>query len=240
MNTVQIQHGKTRMIAHRGVSGLEKENTMSAFVAAGNRSYWGVETDVYRTLDGKMILIHDNTLKRLAGLENIQVEQTDFDTLRSIELLDCEGNHGRADLRMPSLKEYIRVCKKYGKVCVLELKSSFTEKEIGKIIGEFREEDYLDQAVFIAFDSANLLHVRRLCPSQPVQQLSWKLDEELFALLREQQFDLDIDYRSLTEDWMYRLKDCGIEVNCWTVNDPAVAEQLISWGVDYLTSNILE
>ncbi len=240
MNTIQIQHGKTRMVAHRGVSGLEKENTMTAFVAAGSRSYWGVETDVHRTSDGKMILIHDNNLKRLAGLEDIRVEQTDFDTLRSIELLDREGHHGRADLRMPSLKEYIRVCKKYEKVCILELKNPFTEEDVGKIIGEFRDEDYLDQAVFIAFDSINLIHVRRLCPGQPVQQLSSKLDDELFALLREHRFDLDIDYHALTEDWMRRLKECGIQVNCWTVDDPAVAEQLISWGVDYLTSNILE
>ena len=36
---------KPLMIAHRGVSGLELENTCAAFVAAGNRSYFGIETD---------------------------------------------------------------------------------------------------------------------------------------------------------------------------------------------------
>ena len=59
MDTIRIEKGSTRMVAHRGVSGLEKENTMAAFVAAGNRSYWGVETDVHRTSDGKMVVIHD-------------------------------------------------------------------------------------------------------------------------------------------------------------------------------------
>lgn len=32
----------------------------------------------------------------------------------------------------------------------------------------------------------------------------------------------------------------GVEVNCWTVDDPADAQRLAEWGVDYITSNILE
>ena len=49
MNTIKINKGTTLMVAHRGVSGLERENTAAAFVAAGNRSYYGVETDIHRT-----------------------------------------------------------------------------------------------------------------------------------------------------------------------------------------------
>ena len=73
------------MIAHRGVSGLEKENTCSAFVAAGNRSYYGIETDVHLTADGRFIICHDNDLKRVAG-EDVTIENTTFDELRKIVL----------------------------------------------------------------------------------------------------------------------------------------------------------
>ena len=38
MDTVKIDAKSTKMIAHRGVSGIERENTAAAFVAAGNRS----------------------------------------------------------------------------------------------------------------------------------------------------------------------------------------------------------
>ena len=38
------------MVAHRGVSGLERENTCPAFVAAGVKSYWGIETDIHYSL----------------------------------------------------------------------------------------------------------------------------------------------------------------------------------------------
>ena len=42
MDTVKIERGTCRMIAHRGASALEAENTVAAFVAAANRSYWGL------------------------------------------------------------------------------------------------------------------------------------------------------------------------------------------------------
>ena len=41
-----------KFIAHRGYSKLELENTKEAFLAAANRSYFGIETDVVKTKDG--------------------------------------------------------------------------------------------------------------------------------------------------------------------------------------------
>ena len=77
-DTIKFENkGEIKMIAHRGVSGLERENTAAAFVAAGNRSYWGIETDVHKTLDGKYVIFHDNTTLRLAD-EDLEIERTSF------------------------------------------------------------------------------------------------------------------------------------------------------------------
>lgn len=239
MNTISVAHGNTLMVAHRGVSGLEKENTLSAFIAAGNRSYWGIETDVHHTADGQIIVIHDSNTERLTGVGMI-VEETDYESLRKLKLLDMEGNPGRMDLHMPSLTEYISTCKKYEKNCVLELKKQFADADICKVIDEIRAQDYLDHVVFIAFARENLLLLRKYLPTQPVQQLSSTMTEELFDFIRENRFDLDLDYHALTEEWVGRLHDAGIKINCWTVDHPEDAQRLISWGVDYITSNILE
>ena len=88
MNTIKIDSGKVLMVAHRGVSGIEKENTCSAFVAAGNRSYFGIETDVHRTRDGKFVCIHDDTTGRVA-IDNLKVEASTIDTLRSTASLSA-------------------------------------------------------------------------------------------------------------------------------------------------------
>ena len=126
MNTIKIEHEGVKMVAHRGLSGLEKENTCAAFVAAGNRSHFGIETDVHPTLDGKIVCIHDGNTKRVAQ-DNVEVESTTFDTLRSIVLNDIDGKKGRADLRIPTLQEYVQICKKYGKVGVCEIKGMFSQ-----------------------------------------------------------------------------------------------------------------
>ena len=75
MDTLHLQTPKPRMIAHRGLSGIELENTCSAFVAAGNRSYFGIETDVHVTADGQFIIIHDDSTKRV-GLDDLTVENS--------------------------------------------------------------------------------------------------------------------------------------------------------------------
>ena len=75
MDTIKIETNGVKMIAHRGLSGIERENTCPAFVAAGNRSYYGVETDVHVTKDGKFVIIHDETTERITlGKYDINVE----------------------------------------------------------------------------------------------------------------------------------------------------------------------
>ena len=55
----------TKMIAHRGLSGMETENTSAAFEAACECSYYGIETDVHVTKDGKYIYKWFHVIKRL-------------------------------------------------------------------------------------------------------------------------------------------------------------------------------
>ena len=85
MDTIHIDSKNVQMVAHRGVSGLETENTASAFVAAGNRSYYGIETDVHRTADGQFVVFHDDNTQRVAG-DAMVVEETTYETLRSLRL----------------------------------------------------------------------------------------------------------------------------------------------------------
>ena len=237
-NTVKFHKGNVQVVAHRGVSGLETENTCAAFIAAGNRTYYGVETDVYRTADGKFILNHDGNLKRIAG-EDVCVEQVSFDVLRAAVLYDKDGVK-RGDLHPASVDEYIRICKKYGKIAVLELKSNFTDEEIARLCAQIESLGYLDGVTFIAFNIENLIKVRALYPNQPCQFLTGEVSDEIVAKLSELKMDLDVHYHSLTKERVDAFHAAGIRINCWTVDNVADAERLAEWGVDYITSNILE
>ncbi len=240
MDTIKItDHKNTLMVAHRGVSGIELENTLSAFIAAGNRSYYGVESDVHKTGDGKFVIIHDDHTGRVSDVM-VNVEETDFESLRSLALHDKSG-YASIDMRIPTLSEYIAVCKRYGKVAVLELKNSFTKEEVSAICAEIAALDYIGSTTFISFDFNNLVYVREGYPEATVQFLMFRdFNSEVLMRLTEHKMDLDIHFSQVTERLIADCHAHGVKVNAWTVDDPAEAERLISFGIDYITTNILE
>ena len=56
-----------KRLAHRGYSDLFPENTMSAFEKAVNSSFEGIETDVQMTIDGELLLLHDDKINRTSN-----------------------------------------------------------------------------------------------------------------------------------------------------------------------------
>lgn len=239
MDTVKIKSKNTKIIAHRGLSGIETENTAAAFVAAGSRSYFGIETDVHMTKDGKFVAIHDENISRVSGIDKI-VEESTYEELKNIRLLSKEDGKTRSDLVIPLLSEYIKICKKYGKTAVLELKTDFKREQVEKIIKEIQRENYLQNTVFISFHWNPLVFVREILPDATVQFLTVKLEDGLIKKLKESKFDLDIHYNSLNKKIVKELHKNGIKINCWTVDLPDDAKRLISYKIDYLTTNILE
>ena len=236
---IYIDFGKTLPVAHRGLSFIERENTMPAFIAAGNRPYYGIETDIHITSDGKFICCHDHNTGRVAGGDTLVIEETSFDTLRSLMLTDIDGTKGRCDIRIPTLAEYITVCRDYEKQCILELKGTFSSEKLSEVIEIIKGLGYLDGVTFIAFDYENLVRLRELLPTQSAQFLISKWEDGLIDRLKAQNLDLDIHYAALTAENIALLHENGIVVNCWTVDDPGKAALLVSWGVDQITSNKL-
>lgn len=240
MNTIKIQAKQARMIAHRGLSGLEKENTCAAFVAAGNReSYFGIETDVHRTADGKFVIFHDDDTARV-GLDRLVIEDSTFQTLRSLQLTDIDGRRGRADLVIPTLEEYVSICKKYEKVCVLELKNRFSAEDVYRIAAIIEGLGYLDHVIFISFVLDNLLALRQRYPLQPAQYLLCSFGPEELETLKTHRLDLDLEYTAATREIVEQLHAEGLKINCWTADTAEAGRRLAEMGVDYITSNILE
>ena len=240
-NTKKLTHyGNTKIVAHMGAKGLETENTIAAYIASGNRSFWGIETDVHVTKDKKIIATHDDNAKRVSGVD-IVIEESDFDTLRKIPLYDMDSGKTRVDLFMPSLEEYITICKKYGKVAVLELKNRMSDEDVFAIYDEISALGYIDNTVFISFSIENLHAIRQKNPTQTVQYLiGGKVPDDLIDTLAKYKYDLDIYYKAATKELIDSCHEIGAEVNVWTVDEVDDAERLVDFGIDYITTNIIE
>lgn len=250
MDTIKINRGDTRMVAHRGLCGLEPENSIPAFVAAGNRSYYGVESDVHVTADGKFVMIHDETTERIAG-ENIRVTDVSYELIRKINLNNlCHmeevtgqkigGIRGRQDLIVPSLEEYVTICRKYEKTCVLELKNEFRFQDMERLVAEIESLAYLKHVVFISFEWINLINLRKLLPEQELYCLVLEWNDKVRTFLKKYNIHIDIAYHALSKEIIDELHREGLKVNCWTCDSKEDAEQLALWGVDFITTDILE
>lgn len=250
MDTIKFNKGNAQVVAHRGLSGLEPENTVSAFIAAGNRTYFGAECDVHVTKDGKFVVIHDDNTGRVAE-KNINIDESTFEEVRTVALDNICGLErkivgadvhysNRSDLVIPEMHEYINICKKYGKKCVLELKNRIEKKYIKQIVDEIKELDYLDGVIFISFNLDNLIDLRSILPEQKIQYLVREYNKVLLDTLNKYKFDLDVYYGSLTKNIVEEVHANGHIVNCWTVDNKGDGERLASWGVDQITTNILE
>ncbi len=255
MNTIKLDKKNTLMVAHAGLHGFETPNTLAGVIAAANRSYWGIEVDVRVTKDKEIVLTHDDSLFAHSGAD-LKVSESTLAEIQQYPLFEHRHFAGmeqygievqkgivRSDLRISTFKEYIRLCKKYEKVAVPEVKGIFSPEEIGIMLDIARSEEYLDKVVFIAFDWENLSEIRRQQPNQTVQLLTganMDTSDEFLDKVAAAGFDMDIYLSNVTSDLIARSHQKGIKLNVWTVDLPEDAKKYAEWGIDYITSNILE
>ncbi len=233
------QKGDCKMIAHRGLSGIKRENTVAAFDLAGEHSYFGIETDVHVTSDNKYVIIHDSFTSRVSATSYL-VEKTPLDTLRKVKLYAKSKEGGEKETRIPTLEEYVLSLKEHGKVGVLEMKNHFEEQEVWDMCAEIESLGYMDHIIFISFYLENLVALRKKYPLQPAQYLTLHYNKNVLKTLIEHKLDIDINFRALRPKAVREMHENGIKVNCWTVDRRPVARWLVKMGVDYITTNILE
>ena len=138
-----------RFISHRGIvsdganpDGIRNYpgNTIEAFrQAAAADGIWGIETDVQRTADGRYVCLHGKKGGKKVFWEGMDVKKTPLAELR-------QAKSGKGYL-LPTLEEYLGICRDSGKVAVIELKDS----RINKTEEEAAEMDSSQQAEAEAF-----------------------------------------------------------------------------------------
>ncbi len=239
-NTVKIDHGATRMIAHQGLFVAERGNSIPSFRYASTKSHYGIECDVHVTKDKQFVIMHDDRTGTTAKTDLIIAEST-LAELREVELTSMWGHeHPAEDRRIPTLQEYLGFCRTGGKVAVIELKNPFAPEDIALLVKAVEREVSLDMVSFISFHLDNLIVLRELLPGQSLQYLTFPYSDAILEAMDQYDLELDVAWPSLTPEIIRTAHEHGHTVNTWNVDDPADAQKFISWGVDFLTSNFLE
>ena len=117
-----VRVASPRVVMHRGASNLAPENTIPAFTLAGQTKAFAIETDVYETTDGYFVLMHDNNVSSMTdGTGNL----TEMTYSQTQELtIDAGANIQQyPNLKIPTLNDFLKICRRYGKVAFVEIKT---------------------------------------------------------------------------------------------------------------------
>lgn len=160
-----------RPIAHRGLHDSNKsvwENTLTAFGRATERDY-AIECDVHLTLDGEVVVLHDNDLKRLTGAEGYVWQRT------AAELAAMPVG-GTSDC-IPTLREVLDFVA--GRVAlVIELKGiaghdgGLVEAVSQALLG------YRGNVAIMSFDHWLIRDFKRFMPAVPAGLTAWGKDRK--------------------------------------------------------------
>lgn len=224
-----------KIIAHRGYSAEAPENTLAAFNLAFDAASDGIELDVYLTKDQKIVVMHDPTTVR-TGDSDLVVVDSSFEELKKVDVGAWKGEKWEGE-RIPELSEVFD-CLPAGKEIVIELKSG---PEILPVLGEYicssgkKEEEI----VIISFNDS-VFAAKKLFPKIKTLPLYGNTDNisEIINNAVEGGMDgLDLAWQEMTAEKVKLIKDAGLELYVWTVDDIEVARQMKEYGVDGLTTN---
>lgn len=228
-----------KFVAHRGSPRKELENTLESFIAAGNSKCFAIETDITLLNDGNMVLYHDDDLKRLAGIEK-NIRELTIDEAKEVKLNNRPTYH-TYDYKIAYPLEYIRICKHYNKVPVIDIKWGMTTDKMDELIGLLKEEDMYDKSIIICYTMNIVKYIRKTYPDFNIQFLVGMLySEEIIQECLDNNFDLDVRCDFVTKELVDRFHEKGLVVNCWTVDSVEELNRVMECGVDMVTSNVFE
>lgn len=220
-----------KFIAHRGYSYLETENTLSAFEKALESDFYGIEIDIHLSKDKQIIVHHDDTTNRL-GNKSLVIKESLYSELKEVRLKDINTNTYKKEI--PLLKEVLELSKKYNKHSIVEIKPSLNIDEL-KLVNNLLKK--YEKITVISFDLNNLINLRKINKKISLEYLTSVFNEDNFMICKKNNINLDLNYKLINKDNMNYFKKHNFTINCWTVNDYNIAQQLTNLKVDYITSD---
>lgn len=232
---------KTAVFAHRGARQVAPENTLPAFERALAMGVAGIEFDVHRSADGRLVVIHDFSVDKTTNGRGL-VAQMSSTELRQLDA----GSHfsaAFAGAQIPFLEEVLDLV---GDRCRLniEIKSMdpYANDASGDVAAVIRDRNLYEQVIVSSFNPITLIKLRHLDPKIALGML---YDDTMPAFLRMVWAGPPIcpeaqhpHHKLIDADFMAWARALPAAVNTWTVNDVAEARRLAALGVDVIMTDL--
>jgi glycerophosphoryl diester phosphodiesterase len=218
--------------AHRGSSSQAPENTLAALSLAHGNGADYAEVDIQQTRDGKLVLLHDCNLARVAGVGRY-IWELDVEAISELEVGSWFAEEFRGE-KIPFLREAINLVK--GKIKLnLELKIHGHEVNLAKnLVNILRKQDFLSECIVSSFDYDILQQIKLLEPRIKIGLIT--------ASKLDNWEDFEVDFYAVfinlvNQESVDKIHNLGREIHVWTVNDRETIKKLLHLGVDNIVTD---
>lgn len=220
------------VISHRGVSAKNGvQNTIAALKKTTKLHPDYVEIDVHETKDNKFVVMHDENLKQLAGI-NKRPKDLTLNQLNKIMLKE-DGHRAR----IASLDSYLKVANKLHQKLLIEIKTTPSDSKI--MLQRFnRRYGQLIINRHYQLQSLDYSVIERLHRLNPrlfvlyIQPYNFTYPSNLAA-------GYSMEYSTLNNDFIWQSHLQHKPVYAWTVNTSGAMKQMMFIGVDgIITDNV--
>lgn len=215
------------LVAHRGGGDLGAENTIEGLKNAIKENAKYSEIDVQRTKDGKYIINHDKTFKRLCGVSKASSDMN----LEEIKNLKVENEFDDEKESQPvaTLEEMLETAK--GKIGLfIELKGSTADnKMVDDVVKMVKERKMEKEVVLISLDYSLIKYI---------EEKYHEMDSGFLYFFSIGQTDemvgdyLIMEELEATENNIELIKEKGKKAIVWTVNTDTSIQRFINSDVD--------
>ena len=220
-----------KAVNHRGFNTVAPENTLPAYKLSKKMGFYYVETDVSFTSDGIPVCIHDQTINRTArnadgtiisgpiainGITFQEARQYDFGIYKSSDY---------AGTQIPSLEEFLILCRNLGLQPYIELKNTdtYTEAQIQSLVDLVEKCGMKGKVTWISFTITYLTYVKNYDNKARIGYLndinSSSIASALELKTNENEVFLDTYVDNATNEKVNLCIQNNIPLEVWTVDD---------------------
>ena len=228
---------KIPFIAHRGFTPLAPENSLPSFYYAGLLGQWAIETDLHLTRDGEIVCCHNGTVDKYCNGSG-KISEMTYKELRELRIIN--GNRvecfSEEDLKIPSFSEYLAICKKFGSIPFIELKTD----DVELIIHTLRKNGFADDEVVMSSIVLPRLVETRRCSTDMFVHWIFAEEEKLPILkdLGNAGFSWNIpDSFTCGKEKVEIAREMGLKVCLRAADDMRSFEHMKELGLDYFPTN---
>ncbi len=235
----QIRPAPPWIVAHRGASQEQPENTLPAFRRALELGAQWLECDVFTTADGELVVIHDPSTGRTCD-RILPVGDSSLAELRALDAsLGFRNAHSLDTDRcppteIPTLRELLDLVRSDPRA---RLTIQPKDDSVAAAAALVKDSGLVDRIAFNDGDLDKLTTARRLLPGATIL---WDrpADADLAkdaALAKDRGFTaLIVHHRAATLEGLASIRSAGLECGVWTVNDPRALAECLARGAQWI------